>query len=65
LKIAVNGKTLDTQDQTVFDLLRSNGLENRMVVVEIDGEIVPKEKWAETGLREGMKIEIVHFVGGG
>jgi sulfur carrier protein len=36
-----------------------------MVVVEIDGTIVPRDAWDKTALREGLNIELVHFVGGG
>jgi sulfur carrier protein len=35
------------------------------VAVELNRAIVPHEKWAETSLSEGDRLEIVHFVGGG
>ncbi len=36
-----------------------------VVVMEVNGEIVPRERFAETFLHAGDRIEIVHFVGGG
>ncbi len=35
------------------------------VVVEVNGEIVPRDRFAETRLHPGDSVEIVHFVGGG
>lgn len=66
MDVIVNGQTRTIEaGETVVGLLRAYGLEHKMVVVEIDGAIVPKEDWADTGLVPGMKIELVHFVGGG
>lgn len=66
MNIIVNGQARTMESGTaIIDLLRSYGLEQKMVVVEIDGQIVPKEDWESTALRDGLKIELVHFVGGG
>jgi thiamine biosynthesis protein ThiS len=35
------------------------------VAVELNREIVPRDRWIATELREGDQLEIVHFVGGG
>lgn len=35
------------------------------VVVECNGEIVPRERFADTPLARGDMVEIIHFVGGG
>ena len=35
------------------------------VAVELNRDIVPRDRWAETALNEGDRLEIVHFVGGG
>ena len=35
------------------------------VAVELNRDIVPRDRWAETVLNEGDWLEIVHFVGGG
>lgn len=65
MNVQVNGQPRAIEAGTVLDLLRAYELENKMVVVEIDGEIVPKEAWTSTPLREGSQVELVHFVGGG
>jgi sulfur carrier protein len=65
MNLIVNGQSRSFESGTVYDLLCSYGLEQKMVVVEIDGTIVPREAWETTSLQEGLNIELVHFVGGG
>lgn len=49
----------------LVDLLREEGLGERRVAVEINGEIVPRGRHADTALNDGDKVEIVHALGGG
>jgi thiamine biosynthesis protein ThiS len=35
------------------------------IAVELNGEVVRRNKWPETVLSEGDRLEVVHFVGGG
>lgn len=35
------------------------------VAVELNRDIVPRDRWPETRLNEGDRLEVVHFVGGG
>jgi sulfur carrier protein len=41
------------------------GMKSDRVAVELDREIVPRDRWSDTHLKEGDRLEIVHFVGGG
>jgi sulfur carrier protein len=41
------------------------GLKGDRVAIEHNGVIVPRSGWAETLLRGGDRLEVVHFVGGG
>lgn len=50
---------------TVSDLLRTEGLAERRVAVEVNGEIVPRGRHAEHRLGDGDRVEIVHALGGG
>jgi thiamine biosynthesis protein ThiS len=50
---------------TLLSLLETLGLDPRTVVVELNREIVRRPKLAETPVRSGDSIELVHFVGGG
>lgn len=46
-------------------VLADAGLAGRPVAVEVDGEVVPRDRFSEALLRGGERIEIVTFVGGG
>ena len=46
-------------------LIEQLGMKQDRVAVELNRDIVPRTKWAETNLSEGDRLEIVHFVGGG
>lgn len=53
------------REMTVADFLAFRGIEPRGVAVEINEDIVPRMTFPDTIVREGDKIEIVTFVGGG
>jgi thiamine biosynthesis protein ThiS len=62
----INGKpTSLAPNTTVSGFLASKSFEERLVVVELNGEILPRSRFAETVLASGDRVEIVHFVGGG
>jgi thiamine biosynthesis protein ThiS len=66
LEIVVNGEPRDIPaPATLLDLLTSLGLDPRMVVVELNKQIVRRPRLAETALAQGDSVELVHFVGGG
>ncbi len=44
---------------------RSLGMKPDRVAIELNREIVPRDRWPQTPLRDGDRLEIVHFVGGG
>lgn len=62
----VNGKVMNFKEEiTIEELLRNFHLDMDKVVVEVNLEIIPKEKYYEFVLNEEDKIEIISFVGGG
>lgn len=50
---------------TLLDLLGHLTVDPRMVVVELNREIVRRPRLGEITLKEGDQVELVHFVGGG
>lgn len=66
MRIEVNGKPREVAaGATVADLLAELELDERLVVVELNREIVRRTERTDIGLEAGDRIEIVHFVGGG
>jgi thiamine biosynthesis protein ThiS len=66
MKIQINGEAQDFTDRfSLAALVGQLGMKSDRVAVELNGEIVPRDRWAQTMLGEGDRLEIVHFVGGG
>ena len=52
-------------EMSVADLVRELALEGKRIAVELNGEIVPRSRYAATRLSVGDRLEIVGAVGGG
>ncbi|ASS68973.1 MULTISPECIES: thiamine phosphate synthase [unclassified Paenibacillus] len=65
LRLTLNGKEILTPSATLQELVESHGLSGQRIVAEADGIILPRGDWSRHRLADGMKIELVHFVGGG
>ena len=66
MKLQINGELKTYNDPlTVADLISSMGLKPDRVAVELNLDIVPRDRWAGTNLSDGDRLEIVQFVGGG
>lgn len=67
LKLKVNGKQNEIpKDVTsVADLLRFYQLDSRAVIVELNEKIIDRESYNDTKIKEGDRVELVQFVGGG
>ena len=62
----INGEPRDFPSAlTVAALVANLGMKADRVAVELNLEIVPRTNWEATVLKDGDKLEIVHFVGGG
>ena len=62
----LNGEKRDFPDGlTVSALVAQLGMKSDRVAVELNLEIVPRAHWEATTLKDGDKLEVVHFVGGG
>lgn len=65
MEIQLNGEPREVSADTIAALVAEVGLDIRKVAVERNLEIVPRSLHATTTLREGDRIELVQFVGGG
>jgi thiamine biosynthesis protein ThiS len=50
---------------TLAGLVQLLGRKTDRVAVELNRDIVPRDRWDQTQLADGDRLEIVHFVGGG
>ncbi len=65
MKLTINGEEREFNASTLAELIDQLGAKPDRLAVELNREIVPRTRWAETKLHEGDQLEIVHFVGGG
>ncbi len=66
MKLVINGAEREVADvPDLAALIESLGMKPDRIAVELNRGIVPRGTWAETPLKEGDRLEIVHFVGGG
>ena len=67
MDILLNGESrhFESTPPSIAALLDAEGLGQRRVAVEVNGEIVPRGRHAGHLLQAGDRVEIVHALGGG
>lgn len=66
IELSINGETRRFDGvPDVARLIERLALGGRKVAVEMNGEIVPRSRYAQTPLTDGDALEIVVAVGGG
>ncbi|ULA68661.1 MAG: Sulfur carrier protein ThiS [Nitrospira sp.] len=66
MTILVNGESRGIGDgQTVAGLLQELDIRTDRVAVEVNLEILDRKDFEIRGLREGDRVEILSFIGGG
>lgn len=64
--IWINGVARQVADDArVLDALGALGLPQVGVAVAVNGEVVPKVRWAEAALADGARVEVLTAVQGG
>jgi sulfur carrier protein len=66
MRITVNGEEREVEaGLTVRDLLSLLSIKEARVAVEVNLDVIRRDNLGDRILREGDKVEIVSFVGGG
>ena len=66
IQLTVNGKPRRLDGETtLLGFLEQAGINPQIIAVEHNGEIVKRDRYAETPLADGDRLEIVRMVGGG
>jgi thiamine biosynthesis protein ThiS len=64
--VHINGEEREIESGlSVTQLLEELEIRPARVVVELNRNVLARDAFAATALKDGDKIEIVHFVGGG
>jgi sulfur carrier protein len=71
MRVHINGEERIFADSvppaqfTLAALVGALEMKSDRVAVELNRDIVPRDRWRQTLLKDGDRLEIVHFVGGG
>lgn len=66
MTVVVNGEARELADGvTIGEVVRSLTGEERGVAVALNGEVVPRDAWATTTVRDGERVEVLRAVQGG
>ena len=66
MHLFINGSEKSFADSlSLAELVEQLGMKGDRVAVELNHNIISRSQWAETPLKNGDRLEIVHFVGGG
>lgn len=67
MKFTVNGEPIEAEAKTVGALLKERGIDRskRGIAIAVNGMVSPRDRWDETILAEGDRIEIVRPFSGG
>ncbi len=65
-KIQLNGRKISIKRNfSIFDMIKKYKISSKKVAIELNGKILPKNKYKHKIVKDKDKIEIVQFIGGG
>ncbi len=50
---------------TILNLMEDLNVKDKVMAVAVNMEVIKKDRWSEYFVKDGDKIELFHFVGGG
>lgn len=68
MRVSVNGEAKEFSADVTVDVVVADtvdGAAHRGVAVALNGEVIPRSRWAETSLDEGDRLEVLRAIGGG
>ncbi|MBM2825287.1 MAG: thiamine biosynthesis protein ThiS [Dehalococcoidales bacterium] len=66
MQLKINGAVAELADNaSIRDLLLAKKLPGEIVIIELNGEIIKREKWESLKLSSNDNLEIIRIIGGG
>lgn len=66
MEILINGKKENLDNKiTILDILKMKNIRKEIVEVELNGDIIKKESYDKTFLKEKDVLEFIFYMGGG
>ena len=64
--IQVNKRDFDWwKGMTIQSLLDAKRYTFRMIIVKVNGKVVPKDQYAMFPIHDGDNVDVIHLMGGG
>ena len=63
--VKINREHVEAAGQTLSQYLASTACNPQRIVIEYNGEILPRENYDTTVLTDDDQVEIISFMGGG
>ena len=66
MKLIINGETKTIEDNSsLLKIIRDLEIEDKVMAAAINMDIVKKDDWSSFTPKDGDKLELLQFVGGG
>ena len=65
MTLIVNDKPYTTEQTGIAAFLEERGFTPRLIVVELNGEILQRAHWDDVILKDGDTLQMAHMVAGG
>ncbi|HPE35658.1 MAG TPA: sulfur carrier protein ThiS [Spirochaetales bacterium] len=67
MTILLNGDTttLDARELTVRGVLAAKGWSFPLIIVQVNGTVIPRDSWDTAPVRDGDRMDALHLVSGG
>lgn len=66
MQIKINGELYSFDDNiSLENIINELNIASDNIIAEVDGEVITKEKFSDTIVKNNAVIEFVRFVGGG
>jgi len=66
MNIIINGQTKEfKEDSSLNDVLNELSLNGKVMAAAVNMDIVKQDSWSSYKLKDGDKLELLDFVGGG
>ena len=66
MKVKLNDKSYDVVEGMRLDkFIESLDIQLQGIAIAIDYEVIPRSRWGDISLEEGMKLMMIHAVSGG
>ena len=67
MTITLNNRTetIDADKLNVSELLIYKNFTFKLLIVKLNGRLIKKDKFSETIINEGDKVDVIHMISGG